>query len=803
MAEEKILIDVQVKADQLAKTQTEIDKLKARNKELSKSYKENSTEIETNKAKLKNLQQEQRREQKELQLLTKEVTKEGGAYERLALEYGVVSKRAKDLSAQYGVNSKQAKQANKEAKALGDQLKGVDAAVGQNQRSVGDYGSALGSLSPALGRIVTGFGAMTKAALTFIATPIGAVIAALVFVLASLKAAFTSSEEGQDKWNKIMTVGSAILGNLVDLLADFGEKVIEAFENPQKAIKDFADLIKENISNRFEGLTELLPQLGKAINLLFKGEFSEAGKVATNAVAKVTLGVEDITDKIDGAIDATQRFIKEQEKEAASAARVADMRAKADRIDRKLKVDGARLESEIAELRLKARQEEEFTAEQRKVFLEDAKRLNDELLDQQIQSADLRFRAQKLENTFSRTNKENKDKEADAEAALFAVQTRRFNFGRELERENKRINGQIKKQKEDEIKAEKELLKTLAETKTKVIQLAESQTEREKRLVKEKYAEIEKDLIESNEKVKVEERLTAEEIALLKVQIEKKKAEEIAAIKQKEVDAEKKAEEEKAQAVKDANTKKIDSAKNYADKAIGALSAINDFANALDAREIQNAEVKSNRELEILNNQLEEGLITEEVYNARKSKNEQKLEKEKARIARDSAKREKALNIFQATINTSTAIIKALADPGGIAGTVLSVLAGITGAAQIAAISATPLPKASRGTILKGKSHAQGGIPIEAEGGEAIINKRSTSMFTPLLSAINEAGGGVKFARGGIPDGGFAGRSSISSGLDMGTEVARALGNIKFAVAVEDINRGQGQYAQIQQGGRI
>ena len=40
---------------------------------------------------------------------------------------------------------------------------------------------------------------------------------------------------------------------------------------------------------------------------------------------------------------------------------------------------------------------------------------------------------------------------------------------------------------------------------------------------------------------------------------------------------------------------------------------------------------------------------------------------------------------------------------------------------------------------------------MEAEGGEAIINKKSTSMFRPMLSAINSYNGnGVKFADGGL-----------------------------------------------------
>ena len=63
------------------------------------------------------------------------------------------------------------------------------------------------------------------------------------------------------------------------------------------------------------------------------------------------------------------------------------------------------------------------------------------------------------------------------------------------------------------------------------------------------------------------------------------------------------------------------------------------------------------------------------------------------------------------------------------------------------------------GGLFNGPSHKDGGIKgkvkssgkmFEVEGGEAIINKKSTEMFKPMLSSINEAGGGVKFADGGI-----------------------------------------------------
>ena len=63
----------------------------------------------------------------------------------------------------------------------------------------------------------------------------------------------------------------------------------------------------------------------------------------------------------------------------------------------------------------------------------------------------------------------------------------------------------------------------------------------------------------------------------------------------------------------------------------------------------------------------------------------------------------------------------------------------------------------ANGGMVHGKSHAQGGEKfavggrvVELEGGEAVINKRSTAMFGRQLSAMNSAGGGVKFADGGL-----------------------------------------------------
>jgi hypothetical protein len=107
------------------------------------------------------------------------------------------------------------------------------------------------------------------------------------------------------------------------------------------------------------------------------------------------------------------------------------------------------------------------------------------------------------------------------------------------------------------------------------------------------------------------------------------------------------------------------------------------------------------------------------------------------------------------------------------------------------------IPKAANG-MLVGNSHAQGGIKIgtpsgmiEAEGGEVIINKRSSAMFKPILSAINEAGGGVKFANGGAI---FA--PTMNNDFNMLSDIFAKMPNP--VVSVVDINNVQSQVKQVQ-----
>ena len=150
-------------------------------------------------------------------------------------------------------------------------------------------------------------------------------------------------------------------------------------------------------------------------------------------------------------------------------------------------VKKSELQSKVAQLRLKARQEDQFSAEERKAALIEAQDLENELLDRETEFLELRRDAQILENTFSRSNKENLDLEAQAIAAVNNQVAARANVARQLQRELNTVDKQIQAREkakvneaakiqagEDKIKEDKQKAAQAAEDK-KLKLLEESQ----------------------------------------------------------------------------------------------------------------------------------------------------------------------------------------------------------------------------------------------------------------------------------------------------------------------------------------
>jgi hypothetical protein len=297
-------------------------------------------------------------------------------------------------------------------------------------------------------------------------------IGALIIAITAVGQAFTRSEEGQNKFAKLMGVIGAVTGQFMDAIAGLGDLIIGAFENPKEAILGFVNLIKDNIVNRFEGLLELIPQLGKAIGLLFEGKFGEAGKTAANAVAKVSLGVEDIVGKTQQAIDKTNEFIQATVEEGKIAGKIADQRAKADKVERDLLVQRAEANRKIAELREIAANKETVTVQERLDAIKEASKVENEITAREIEAAKLRLEAKQAENALGLSTKADLEEEAQLKARVIELETARLNTQKRLTAE---LTGAIREQAAEE-KAIKD--QEAAEEKERKDKLAKEDAER-------------------------------------------------------------------------------------------------------------------------------------------------------------------------------------------------------------------------------------------------------------------------------------------------------------------------------------
>lgn len=232
----------------------------------------------------------------------------------------------------------------------------------------------------------------------------------------------------------------------------------------------------------------------------------------------------------------------------------------------------------------------------------------------------------------------------------------------------------------------------------------------------------------------------------------------------------------------------------------------------------ENEQSKFDRKLEIAEAAGQDTRGMQEEHDMKMRHLEEKKENDLRAIKKKQFIMDKANSIVMAIINGAQAITKVSGQLGiaAIAGApIMSALV----AAQIAAISAqkfvgakgglTPsltsegtLEKFATGGMVQGKSHAQGGEKfaaggrvVELEGGEAVINKRSTAMFKPMLSQINSHNGfGTKFAMGGITPGTKTQMDSMSGGWsskDVADLISGAINSQQVFISEADITTSQ------------
>ena len=160
--------------------------------------------------------------------------------------------------------------------------------------------AALNATAAATGNVSTGMKVLRGA---IIATGIGA----LVVVLGSLIAYFTSTQEGINKVNKVLTPLKVVFQTLIGVVQNFGKYLLEAITHPKQMLIDLLDFLKGQFMNRLTGMIDIFKGIGKIIT----GDIKEGIKQVGEAAAQTVTGVENVVGKVKDAGKAMSDTIDE------------------------------------------------------------------------------------------------------------------------------------------------------------------------------------------------------------------------------------------------------------------------------------------------------------------------------------------------------------------------------------------------------------------------------------------------------------------------------------------------------------
>ena len=792
----KVLYEIEVNANlaTLNKLEVQLDNLKNSRKALLKIQKEQGSLNEQQRLSLTKLNQEIGKTSAKMQGVRTDIKNTakanvglGTSYDNLTAKNAIFAKRLREVQDPLGAGKKRVDALSLAIKKNTDTLKTMDAAMGRQQRNVGNYGESFSALTPlmgsfgskismiqgSLGTLGKSFGALKgsqeKAAvssrmlgLSMMAIPIFALIGGIT----ALVAAFASTQEGADELNKIMypikAIFDALLGVVQKLSFGAFDKLKEAIDNPKQAFIDLGKTIVDNVLNRFKAFGVFI----EAIVLAVQGEFKASMLKGADAVIQFGTGVTNGTDKLQNYGEQLSDVAK---RAAEVGAQILALQIKFEEMEIATTVPLANMRLEYQKLKEIAN-DQLLTEIERIEALEKAMNVQREIAKVEGKLLQMRIDKMKLEQSLSntpRTAQLELQKLLEEQLQFEEAAQKKISGLRALQSglEKKWYAERAKQQKffsdlriKDEEYELKKILKIREEAAKKEEQRLQEQRDKEaekrKEWFDEQYDEAKKD---QDRRIEIENAVKQESIKV-------------------------------AQQTSDALFKiQMDNNNRQMKYALDQLSIQNDLEN------------------DLLKSKLDSGFITQEEYENNRIALAQRTAEEEEKIKREQFEKNKKLQIAQAIANGALAVTAIMTVPDFTLGVASAIRIGAAVAAtgiQVATIASTQYAK---GGILEGNSHANGGIPmlvdgkrpIEAEGGEAIINKKSVAMFGKELDYINRAGGGVglfekggyirKFANGGLVSSGGMSETDLTKQAQM---IASSINNLKVInVASETVNK--------------
>ncbi len=257
---------------------------------------------------------------------------------------------------------------------------------------------------------------MTGAAKAFIATPLGAALAAIILAIQTLTTWFKSSAEGQMAFAEISGYVSGVLGQLKEIVIAVGKAIYNAFKDPQAAVQSLWNSIKKNIVTRIQSVGDTFSALGKVIKSVFNLDF-DGIKAGLNDMGKsivdVMTGVEDTTDKM-------ANYVNHVNEAAKATSQLAVREEKLHRQRSSWQIEEAKLNDEIEAARTTM-----YTStsdSERLAAAQKAQELINKKYQQRIKFAQEEYNIVKERNALTTNAQEDYDKENAALAQLTQLQ---------------------------------------------------------------------------------------------------------------------------------------------------------------------------------------------------------------------------------------------------------------------------------------------------------------------------------------------------------------------------------------------
>ena len=448
--------------------------------------------------------------------------------------------------------------------------------------------------------------------------------------------------------------------------------------------------------------------------------------------------------------------------------------------EREVIQENADSQLKIAELKAKAADKATYSAKERLAFLQEALAEEDAVAKRELENAREQYRILQEKSKLAANSKEDNDELARSYAAMREAETSYFNKSRELTAqmveakraiaaEDQAAAAARKEAAEAEIAAAEAQLQALTQAQEHALDIRTREIEARLKLVEEgslKEYQLQQELLAAQLEADIK-RLEAEEGTdeLIKLRREEYLQEMTRLDEEWEAEAEAVANE-----LLQAN-----------------LEAI------FTEQEARKAAFEEQKAQELEKQQLAEetalafGSVAGSIAGMLQTFGEEN---------RELARLSKVIALAQIAIETGVATAKGIsaamsvpfpANLAAIATTVTTIISGMT-----SAISTVKGAKFATGGLVVGPGTATSdSIPARLSNGESVMNARSTAMFGPLLSSLNQAGGGVAFnpAAGGQREGYEFLAAAVAAGMK----------NVNLRVGVDEITRVKDRVDKIQE----